>query len=107
MRLLMDTSKVRFTVSRATEPKRDDKGNQRMDRKSGAPLYSVELIARHDEGADILSVTVAGTPPKVAEDQSVSVVGLTAVPWVRGNGSNVQIAFRADSIVSVSGAKGA
>ena len=100
MRLLIDTSKMRFTVSRATQPKRDEKGNQRTDRATGAPLYQVELIARHPDGADILNVTVAGEPPKVSEDQLVNVLGLTAVPWVRGNGSKVEVAFRAEAIVA-------
>ena len=45
MRLLVDTSQVRFTVSKLPEEKKDLDGKQRSDRRTGELLYTVQLVA--------------------------------------------------------------
>lgn len=102
MRLYLDTSQVKFTVSKDPEPKMDNQtGAQKHDRQTNAPLFVVELVAKESgKGAEVIKVTVAGTPPAVAEDQQVNPKGLQALPWAQ-NGRN-GVAFRAESVEPVS-----
>ena len=61
MRLVLDTSEYVFEVSRAPEPKVDRKtGAQRVDKASGRLQWVVQLIAKGEDGAEIINVTVAG-----------------------------------------------
>jgi hypothetical protein len=101
MRLILDTSRVKFTVSKEPEPKRDNQtGAQKHDRQTNAPLVVTELVAREQgNGAEVIKVTTAGEPPKVTEDQPVVCSGLQALPWAQ-NGRN-GVAFRAESIEPV------
>lgn len=98
MRLFLDTSQVKFMVSKESAPKVDTQtGAQKHDRQTNQPLYVVELVAREQgNGAEVIKVTVAGIPPKVTEDQMVIPKGLQALPWAQ-NGRN-GVAFRAESI---------
>ncbi len=101
MRLILDTSQVKFMVSKNPEPKLDNQtGAQKHDRQTNAPLFVVELVAKESgNGAEVIKVTVAGAPPTVTEDQQVAPVGLQALPWAQ-NGRN-GVAFRAESIEPV------
>ena len=101
MRLILDTSQVKFMVSKEAEPKRDGQtGTHKHDRQTNEPLFVVELVARESgNGAEVIKVTVAGAPPKVTEDQLVIPRGLQALPWAQ-NGRN-GVAFRAESIEPV------
>lgn len=102
MRLLIDTSKTMFTVSKVAAPKTDEHDRQRMDKRTKLPLYAAELVAQFEEGADVISVTLAtANPPKLTRGASVSVPGLEAVPWVRG--TSAQISYRAENIVPANG----
>lgn len=104
MRLLIETSQVSFTVGRAPEAKKDQNGVQRMERSTGVPMWSVQLVAMDDGGAEVISVTVAAPqPPKVTVGQSVVPVELQAIPWAQ-NGRN-GVAFRATDVKAVSGSK--
>jgi hypothetical protein len=99
MRLLIDTSKVSFTVSRDPQAKMEQ-GNspaQRRDRNTGFPLWTVQLVAMEADGAEVINVTVAGEqPPKVNAGQLVTPVELQAIPWAQ-NGKN-GTAFRASEL---------
>jgi hypothetical protein len=95
MRLEIRTEGVEFVVSRAPEPKNDEGGRQKADRRTGELLYATELVAMDEAGAEVIKVTTAGAP-KVAKRQAVAVTGLVAVPWViDGRGG---VTFRAESI---------
>ena len=95
MRLEIRTERVRFMVSKAPEPRSDSEGRQKIDRASGESLYTTELVAMDDTGAEVVKVTTAGAP-KVASDQVVQVAGLVALPWSMEGRSGV--AYRALSI---------
>ncbi|WP_229907863.1 hypothetical protein [Amycolatopsis oliviviridis] len=104
MRLLIDTSKVTFTVGREVQPKTDQNGQQRFERNTNVPMWAVQLVAMDDGGAEVITVTVTGhQPPKVAVGQLVNPVELQAIPWAQ-NGKN-GTAFRASDIKAVAGSK--
>jgi hypothetical protein len=95
MRLEIRTEGVDFVVSREPLAKNDNEGRQKADRETGELLYTTELVAMDDSGAEVIKVTTAGAP-KVTKRQAVAVRGLVANPWnVDGRGG---VAFRADSI---------
>jgi hypothetical protein len=104
MRLEIRTDGVEFVVSREPLAKNDNEGRQKADRDTGELLYTTELVAMDDGGADVIKVTTAGVP-KVAKRQTVAVRGLVANPWnVDGRGG---VAFRADSIAPLTAGAGA
>jgi molecular chaperone DnaK (HSP70) len=97
MRLLIDTSRVSFTVGREAQPKTDQNGVQRVERNTNIPMWSVQLVAMDDSGAEVITVTVtAPQPPKVATGQPVTPVELQAIPWAQ-NGRN-GVAYRASDL---------
>jgi hypothetical protein len=96
MRLLVDTSQVRFTVSKPPEEKKDMDGRQRSDKRTGELLFTVQLVAFDGTGAEVITVTVAGQPPKVSVGQDVHAVELEAIPWVQEKRSGT--AFRAKDV---------
>ncbi len=100
MRLLIDTSKVGFTVTRGIAPKVDQAtGRQKTDRNTGAELYTVQLMALDENGAEVLLVTVAGPQREIAVGTQVTVVELEAIPWNTANRSGV--AYKAVSVTPV------
>jgi hypothetical protein len=96
MRLVIDTKGKQFLVTRAADEKRDINGRQRMDKRTQEPLFTVQVTALDETGAEVLNVTVAGLPPKVAVGQYVSLVELEAIPWAQDGRNGV--AFRAKEI---------
>jgi hypothetical protein len=96
MRLLVDTSQVRFTVSKPPEEKKDLDSRQRSDRRTGELLYTVQLVAFDSTGGEVITVTVAGSPPKVTVGQDVFPVELEAIPWVQEKRSGT--AYRAKDV---------
>ncbi len=101
MKLLIDTSRVTFTVSRGFEPKIDHTtGRQKTDRNTGAELYTTQLVAIDDKGAEVILVTVAGPQREVPKGTPVTVVDLEAIPWNTSNGRS-GVAFRAASVTPV------
>jgi hypothetical protein len=94
MRLLVDTLQVRFTVSKPPEEKKDLDGKQRSDRRTGELLYTVQLVAFDSTGGEVITVTVAGSPPKVTVGQDVFPVELEAIPWVQEKRSALPTAPR-------------
>jgi hypothetical protein len=105
MKLLLDISKMSFTVGRPFERRLDDNGVQRLDRKTRAPLWSAQLVVMDEDGADTITVTLVGEPPQLQQGQPVTPVRLVAFPWAH-NGRD-GIAYRADSVHPVAAAKSA
>ena len=96
MRLLVDISRVTFTVTKAVEEKRDQNKMQKKDRNTGEPLWTTQVMALDESGGDMLTITTAGQPPKVNVGQSVQPVELEAIPWATNGRSGV--AYRASSL---------
>jgi hypothetical protein len=105
MKLFLDISKTQFTVTRGAEEKVDENGRQKTNRKTNEPLWTVQVMALDGSGAEILNVTVAGTPPKLMVGQPVALVELEAIPWAQGTRSGV--AFRAKSVTPLAASKSA
>jgi hypothetical protein len=104
MRLVIDTSRVTFTASREVQPKNDQNGVQRTERDSRIPMWTVQLVAVDEGGAEVINVTVTAVqPPTVTVGQPVNPVNLQAIPWAQ-NGKN-GVAFRASEIRPVSASK--
>lgn len=99
MRLMIDTSGVAFTVTRAVEPRRDyGKTEQKVDRESGKPQWVLEVLALDSERGEVIKVTVAGDQPKVSQGQPVRFEGLEAIPW--SNNGKAGVAYRAGSVLN-------
>jgi hypothetical protein len=97
MRLMLDTSAVAFTVTKAIEPRRDyGKTEQRVDKGTGRPEWVVEVLAMDAEGGVVIRVTVAGDQPKMTQGQQVRFEGLEAIPW--SNNGKSGVAYRAASV---------
>jgi hypothetical protein len=97
MRLVLDTAKVAFTVTRAAEPKTEfGSERQKMNRASKLPEWVVEVLAMDSEHGEVIRVTVTGDQPKVSQGQPVRFEELEAIPWAN-NGRN-GVAYRAAAI---------
>jgi hypothetical protein len=106
MRLMVDTSRVTFMVSKAAEP-RMELGNQRQktNKGTGQPEWSVGLFAMDESDGEVIRVTVAGDQPRVSQGQPVIVKDLEAIPW--SNNGKFGVAYRASSITPASQPKAA
>ena len=95
MKLIVDVSRVSFMVSREVAPRMDQTANvQRRDKVTGLPMWTVQLVAMDEGGAEVINVTVvAPEAPKLSVGQPVVPVSLEAIPWAQ-NGKN-GVAFRA------------
>jgi hypothetical protein len=102
MRLLVDVTRVKFTVTKAPCEKADQNGRQKTDRHSGELLWSTQVMALDATGGEMLTITTAGQPPKVNVGQDVAPVELEAIPWAT-NGRN-GTAYKAASLNAASGA---
>ena len=100
MNLIVDTSRVEFTVTRGWTEKLDQNGRQKTDRVSGQGLYSAQVMALDEKGGEIITVTVAGVQPELTVGARVVPVELEAIPWATGGRNGV--AFRAAAIRPVS-----
>jgi hypothetical protein len=105
MKLRIDKSKVTFTVTKETQNKTDNEGRQRADRTTGELLFTVQVMALDESGGEMLTITVAGQPPKVTVGQQVDPIELEAIPWAQ-NGRN-GVAYRAKELKPVAGVKAA
>jgi len=106
MRLVLDTSKVTFTVTKAAEPKTEfGSGQQKMNRASKLPEWQVEVLAMDSERGEVIRVTVTGDQPKVNQGQPVRFEELEAIPWAN-NGRN-GVAYRAAAIQPAAQARAA
>ena len=106
MRLMIDTSAVAFTVTKAPEPRRDfGKTEQKVDRDTGRPQWVVEVLALDPERGEVIRVTVAGDQPRVNQGHPVRFEGLEAIAW--SNNGKSGVAFRAASVQPASAPKAA
>lgn len=107
MQLMIDTSRVAFTVGREFQARTDQNGAARTTKLPDGtvvPTWSVQLVALDAGGADVINVTYAGhNPPKLTVGQPVTPVDLQAIPWAQ-NGKN-GTAFRATEFKSATPAK--
>ncbi len=103
MQLRVSINDVRFMVTKGPEPKVDFQTNaQKVDKRSGALLWQVQLMALDETGGEILTVVVDGDPA-VRVGEFVQVEDLVALPWSQGERSGV--AFRAGKIGPLQGSK--
>ena len=101
MKLVVDTAGKTFTVTKGAVEKLDQNGRQKMDRITAEPLWVVQVMALDETGGEMLNVTVAGQPPKVAVGAQVALAELEAIPWAT-NGRN-GVAYRASSLTPAAG----
>jgi len=63
-------------------PVLDRQTKQQKADANGEPLYSVELVAYGEEGAEVFTVKFPGTAPAgLRQGMAVKVSGLVASPW--------------------------
>ena len=54
MKLFLDTSRTTFTVTKVSEPKTDNEGRHKADRRTGELLFVVQVMALDAEnGASV------------------------------------------------------
>ena len=100
MRIKLDTSLIRFMITKPAEPKMDrDKGLQKIDKTTGALLWQLQVMALDDTGGEILTVTL-DAEPKIGVGEFVQLHDLVAIPWSQADRSGV--AFRAAGITALS-----
>src|SRR5262245_21746754 len=101
MRFPIETGRLQFLVVAAAEPlKQFEEGKPREAWAAGVDahgelLWSVELVAFGEGGAQIIKVTVAGDP-NVAEGELIRVAGLTANAWEMEGKTG--LSFRAEAV---------
>jgi hypothetical protein len=100
MRIKLDTSMIRFMITKPAEPKMDrEKGLQKIDKTTGALLWQLQVMALDDTGGEILTVTL-DAEPKINVGEFVQLHDLVAIPWNQGDRSGV--AFRAAGMTAAS-----
>ena len=105
MRLPIDIAGMTFMCAAPARPVTDfDTKQQKADLTTGELLYNVQVVALDEEGAQIITVRVAGDP-KVGQGAMLKLDGLVATPWSMGDRSGV--AFRANRVEAVGVAGGA
>jgi hypothetical protein len=110
MRLLINTSGIRFRAGGPAKPKNDyrDKEKQAMT-PDGRPIWVVRLTAfdtSSERGSsESIWVEVAGDEPKLATDELVQIDGLVFAPWISGparKDHKIVRNFRADTVALAS-----
>ena len=65
MRLVLKDEKYAFTVTKAAEPRTEyGSGQQKMNRATKLPEWTVEVLALDSERGEVIRVTVTGDQPK-------------------------------------------
>jgi hypothetical protein len=73
----IDTSEFSFMGSLPSEPVLDQRTRQQKTGLNGEPRYCMELMCFWEEGPEILTVSLPGTPPAgLREGMPVRVTGL-------------------------------
>ncbi len=101
MKLYVDTTGKQVQVSKGTEPKNDQNGNQRSEKGTGRLMWSTQVFVLDETGGEVISITTAGEKPHVVKGQLVTVEQLEAIPWAT-NGRN-GVALRATELKPASG----
>ena len=89
MRLPIDTSGLTLLVGLAPGAVLDFETRRPKADENGEPLYQLQLVALGSEGAEVITVKVAGEPRGLAAGVPVKVLGLVALPWSMGDRSGV------------------
>ena len=102
MRIKMDTSAIRFMITKPAAPKMDrETRQQKVDKLTGALQWQLQVMALDETGGEILTVTL-DSEPKINVGEFVQLHDLVAIPWSQGDRSGV--AFRAAGITALSAA---
>lgn len=96
MELTIDMSEKDVRVTRVAQPKVDQNSEQRSDKETGLPLWSVQVCVTDHTGGEVISVVVAGEKPDLVIDGLVEVDRLVAAPWL-SNGRQA-ISYRAVAV---------
>jgi hypothetical protein len=99
MRLPIDTQSLSFIAAGVPEAVVDFESKQARLDAEGRPIFALGIIALGSEGADVLSVKVAGQLKGITQGASVKVSGLVATTWQMGDRHGVS--FRAESIEAI------
>jgi hypothetical protein len=99
MRLPIDTSGLTLLVGMAPEPVVDFESRRPKADENGELLYQLQIVLLGSEGAEVISVKVAGEPKGLTPGTAVKILGLFALPWSMGDRSGVS--FKAARIESV------
>ncbi len=96
MRLPIDIAGMTFMCAAPARPVTDfETKQQKADLATGELLYNLQVVALDEDGAQIITVRVAGDP-KVGQGAMLKLDGLVATPWSMGDRSGV--AFRANRV---------
>jgi hypothetical protein len=98
-----------FSVSRESEEKRDEHGQQKTERGTGRPMWTTQLFVQDSDGGEVVTVTTAGERPTVRVGTTVVPVQLEALPWAQTrNGTQRNgVAYRATELKVQAAAKAA
>ena len=96
VKLPIDTTGMAFLAAGPPEPVLDFESKTPKADENGVALYSLQLVALNDGGAEVIGVKVAGQPKGVSQGTTVKVTDLVATPWSMGDRNGV--AFRAAQI---------
>jgi len=99
MRLPIDTQHLSFIAANPPEPVIDFESKLPRTDPDGKPVFALGVVALGNEGADVLTVKVAGEPKGITQGLPVKVTGLVATTWQMGDRHGVS--FRADAIEAV------
>lgn len=99
MRLPIDTQHLSFIAASAPEAVIDFDSKLPRTDTDGRQVFAVGVVALGNEGADVLSVKVAGQPKGITQGLPVKVSGLVATTWQMGDRHGVS--FRAEVIEAV------
>lgn len=99
MRLPIDTQHLTFIAANPPESVIDFESKQPRTDTDGRPVFAVGVVALGNEGADVLSVKVAGEPKGITQGAPVKVTDLVATTWQMGDRHGVS--FRAEAIDSI------
>lgn len=102
MRLPIDTSGMTFMAAAEARPVTDFETRQPKADENGELLFNLQVVALDSDGAQIITVKVAGDP-QVAQGAMLALEGLVAMPWSMNDRSGV--AFRANR-VTITGVAG-
>jgi hypothetical protein len=104
VKLPIDTAALNFTCSLPPEPVMDFTSKQQKADANGEPLYSVELVAFTDEGAQVFNVKFPGSPaPGLRQGVPVKVTGLVVSDWAMNDRHG--LSFRATKVEAAQGQK--
>jgi len=103
LKLPIDTSGFTFTASTPPEPVMDRETNAQKADENGEALFSIQVVAFGEGGAQIWAVKFPGAAPAgVKRGADVKLTGLVASPWVIEGRAG--LSFRATRIEAVNGA---